>query len=175
MWIKMYLTWKLFKIWNSACAFKLKCNFGPWSNIELKLFSYLWSNLWNQLTKFRNIFFASKSDFDSDWDFFKEMWKQLQMHFWSLAKVVWSIMRKKINVRLVPSQGYRDRYDIIDHGHKKKTFMCFVHRSVFAEIWDVANHCFSDKVSRIGCKSFRYFDCLEDCCISRRASQLLFT
>ena len=32
------------------------------------------------------------------------------------------------------SQGYRDRYDIIDHGHKKNTFMYIFHRSVFTEI-----------------------------------------
>ena len=32
------------------------------------------------------------------------------------------------------TKGYRNRYDIIDHGHKKNTFMYFFHRSVFAEI-----------------------------------------
>ena len=31
-------------------------------------------------------------------------------------------------------QGYRDRYDIINHGHEKNTFMCFFHRSIFTEI-----------------------------------------
>ena len=32
------------------------------------------------------------------------------------------------------NQGYRDRYDIIDHGHEKTTFMCFFHRYIFTEI-----------------------------------------
>ena len=35
-------------------------------------------------------------------------------------------------------QGYRDRYDIIDHGHEKTTFMCFFHRSIFTEIREFA-------------------------------------
>ena len=41
-------------------------------------------------------------------------------------------------------QGYRDRYDIIDHGHEKTTFMCFFHRSIFTEIREFANHCFME-------------------------------
>ena len=32
------------------------------------------------------------------------------------------------------AQGYRNRYDIIDHGHEKKTFMYFFHRPIFTEI-----------------------------------------
>ena len=32
------------------------------------------------------------------------------------------------------AQGYRDRYDIIDHGHEKNTFMCFFHRPIFTKI-----------------------------------------
>ena len=31
-------------------------------------------------------------------------------------------------------QGYRNRYDIIDHGHEKTTLVCFFHRSIFTEI-----------------------------------------
>ena len=42
------------------------------------------------------------------------------------------------------AQGYRDRYDIIDHGHEKKTFMCFFHRSISTEIREFANHCFME-------------------------------
>ena len=41
-------------------------------------------------------------------------------------------------------QGYRDRYDIIDHGHEKTTFMCFFHRSIFTETREFANHCFME-------------------------------
>ena len=33
----------------------------------------------------------------------------------------------------VLNQGYRDRYDIIDHGHEKK-IMYFFHRSIFTKI-----------------------------------------
>ena len=40
-------------------------------------------------------------------------------------------MREKI-------QGYRDRYDIIEHGHEKSTFMCFFHRPIFTEIREFA-------------------------------------
>ena len=36
------------------------------------------------------------------------------------------------------SQGYRDRYDIIDHGHEKNTFMCFFHRPIFTKIREFA-------------------------------------
>ena len=32
------------------------------------------------------------------------------------------------------AQGYRNRYDIIDHEHEKKTFMYFFHRPIFAKI-----------------------------------------
>ena len=32
------------------------------------------------------------------------------------------------------NQGYRNRYDIIDHGHEKTTFMYIFHRSIFTEI-----------------------------------------
>ena len=35
-------------------------------------------------------------------------------------------------------QGYRDRYDIIDHGHEKNTFMCFFHRPIFTKIREFA-------------------------------------
>ena len=35
-------------------------------------------------------------------------------------------------------QGYRNRYDIIDHGHEKKTFMYFFHRSISTEIREFA-------------------------------------
>ena len=35
-------------------------------------------------------------------------------------------------------QGYRDRYDIIEHGHEKSTFMCFFHRPIFTEIREFA-------------------------------------
>ena len=35
------------------------------------------------------------------------------------------------------SQGYRDRYDIIDHGHEKKISV-FFHRSIFAKIREFA-------------------------------------
>ena len=31
-------------------------------------------------------------------------------------------------------QGYRNRYDIIDHEHEKKTFMYFFHRPIFTKI-----------------------------------------
>ena len=36
------------------------------------------------------------------------------------------------------TQGYRNRYDIIDHGHEKKTFMYFFHRSISTEIREFA-------------------------------------
>ena len=36
------------------------------------------------------------------------------------------------------SQGYRDRYDIIEHGHEKSTFVCFFHRPIFTEIREFA-------------------------------------
>ena len=36
------------------------------------------------------------------------------------------------------NQGYRNRYDIIDHGHEKKTFMYFFQRSTFTEIREFA-------------------------------------
>ena len=36
------------------------------------------------------------------------------------------------------NQGYRDRYDIIEHGHKKSTFMCFFHGPKFTEIREFA-------------------------------------
>ena len=39
---------------------------------------------------------------------------------------------------LEPIQGYRDRYDIIEHGHEKSTFMCFFHRPIFTEIREFA-------------------------------------
>ena len=48
------------------------------------------------------------------------------------------------------AQGYRDRYDIIDHGHEKKTFMCFFHRSISTEIREFANHCFIKLVINFG-------------------------
>ena len=35
-------------------------------------------------------------------------------------------------------QGYRNRYDIIDHGHEKKNLMYFFHRSIFTEIREFA-------------------------------------
>jgi hypothetical protein len=35
-------------------------------------------------------------------------------------------------------QGYRNRYDIIDHEHEKKTFMYFFHRPIFAKIREFA-------------------------------------
>ena len=35
-------------------------------------------------------------------------------------------------------QGYRDRYDIIEHGHEKSTFVCFFHRPIFTEIREFA-------------------------------------
>ena len=35
-------------------------------------------------------------------------------------------------------QGYRNRYDIIDHGHEKNTFMCFFHRPIFTKIREFA-------------------------------------
>ena len=35
-------------------------------------------------------------------------------------------------------QGYRDRYDIIYHGHEKKPFMCFFHRPIFTEMREFA-------------------------------------
>ena len=35
-------------------------------------------------------------------------------------------------------QGYRDRYDIIEHGHEKSTFMRFFHRPIFTEIREFA-------------------------------------
>ena len=41
-------------------------------------------------------------------------------------------------------QGYRDRYDIIDHGPEKNTFMFFFHRYIFTEIREFANHCFME-------------------------------
>ena len=34
------------------------------------------------------------------------------------------------NSVIVSTQGYRDRYDIIDHGHEKTTFMFFFHRFI---------------------------------------------
>ena len=37
-----------------------------------------------------------------------------------------------------PDQGYRDRYDIIEHGHEKSTFMCFFHRPIFTKIREFA-------------------------------------
>ena len=36
------------------------------------------------------------------------------------------------------NQGYRNRYDIIDHEHEKKTFMYFFHRPIFAKIREFA-------------------------------------
>ena len=36
------------------------------------------------------------------------------------------------------SQGYRNRYDIIDHGHEKKPFMYFFHRPISTEIKEFA-------------------------------------
>ena len=39
-----------------------------------------------------------------------------------------------IHSRNILSQGYGNRYDIIDHGHEKKTFMYIFHRSKFTEI-----------------------------------------
>ena len=36
------------------------------------------------------------------------------------------------------TQGYRDRYDIIDLGHEKNTFMCFFHRPIFTKIREFA-------------------------------------
>ena len=49
-------------------------------------------------------------------------------------------MKALINKRCkaIAGQGYRDRYDIIDHGHEKKPFMCFFHRSIFTEIREFA-------------------------------------
>ena len=46
----------------------------------------------------------------------------------------------KVNFLLMHplAQGYRDRYDIIDHGHEKKTFMYIFHRSIFTEIRELA-------------------------------------
>ena len=35
-------------------------------------------------------------------------------------------------------QGYRNRYDIIDHEHEKNTFMYFFHRPIFAKIREFA-------------------------------------
>jgi hypothetical protein len=39
---------------------------------------------------------------------------------------------------LTDTQGYRNRYDIIDHEHEKKTFMYFFHRPIFAKIREFA-------------------------------------
>ena len=36
------------------------------------------------------------------------------------------------------NQGYRNRYDIIDHEHEKTTFMYFFHRPIFAKIREFA-------------------------------------
>ena len=36
------------------------------------------------------------------------------------------------------NQGYRDMYDIIDHGHEKKNFVYFFQRSTFTEIKEFA-------------------------------------
>ena len=36
------------------------------------------------------------------------------------------------------SQGYRDRYDIIDHEHEKTNFHVFFHRSTVTEIREFA-------------------------------------
>ena len=57
-----------------------------------------------------------------------------------------SYLSKKFGAALrnSPNQGYRDRYDIIDHGHEKTTFMFFFHRSIFTEIREFANHCFME-------------------------------
>ena len=37
-----------------------------------------------------------------------------------------------------PIQGYRNRYDIINHGHEKKPFVYFFQRSIFTEIREFA-------------------------------------
>ena len=36
------------------------------------------------------------------------------------------------------AQGYRDRYDIIEHGHEKSTFVCFFQRPIFTKIREFA-------------------------------------
>ena len=49
-----------------------------------------------------------------------------------------SAMNEKYALLELECQGYRDRYDIFDHGHEKKTtFISIFHRSVFTEITSI--------------------------------------
>ena len=57
--------------------------------------------------------------------------RRITNHFNSLRQIFndksseLSMMNEKYAVLESESQGYRDRYDIIDHGHEKTTFMFF--------------------------------------------------
>ena len=61
----------------------------------------------------------------------------------------------KVNFLLMHplAQGYRDRYDIINHGHEKKPFMCFFHRSIFYIHRDkgICYHCFMEVSYKLWC------------------------
>ena len=48
-----------------------------------------------------------------------------------------SAMNEKYALLELECQGYRDRYDIFDHGHEKKPFMFIFHRSVFTKITSI--------------------------------------
>ena len=48
------------------------------------------------------------------------------------------LISNSLSSNIVICQGYRDRYDIIEHGHEKSTFMCFFHRPIFTEIREFA-------------------------------------
>ena len=56
--------------------------------------------------------------------------------FW--LELAWLGAKCKCKTWLV--QGYRDRYDDIDHGHEKQTnfYVFFFHRSIFTEIREFA-------------------------------------
>lgn len=46
--------------------------------------------------------------------------------------------KNEVSFIIIYVQGYRNRYDIIDHEHEKKTFMYFFHRPIFAKIREFA-------------------------------------
>ena len=48
-----------------------------------------------------------------------------------------TLMHKKYALLESECQGYRDRYDIFDHGHEKKTFISIFHGSVFTELTSI--------------------------------------